>query len=87
MAKRTVAASNAAIGYIRVSTQEQADYGVSLDAQDARIRAYCTMRGLDLLDLVMDAGVSAGKYTLDERDGGAGCWLRCRTAGCAMWSR
>ncbi len=71
MARRTVAASNAAIGYVRVSTQEQATEGVSLDAQEARIRAYCTLRGLALVDVVIDAGVSAGKYTLEEREGGA----------------
>jgi site-specific DNA recombinase len=61
----------AAIGYVRVSTQEQADHGISLDAQEARIRAYATLRGLDLVAVVTDAGVSAGKYTLEERDGGA----------------
>ena len=33
--------------YIRVSTDEQARHGVSLDAQEERLRAYCTMRGLD----------------------------------------
>jgi site-specific DNA recombinase len=59
-----------AIGYVRVSTQEQAEQGISLDAQEARIRAYATMRGLELVDVVVDAGVSAGKYTLEQRDGG-----------------
>jgi site-specific DNA recombinase len=67
---RTVA-GNAAMGYVRVSTQEQAEHGVSMDAQVTRIRAYCTLRSLALVDVVIDAGVSAGKYTLDERDGGA----------------
>jgi site-specific DNA recombinase len=62
--------ATAAIGYVRVSTQEQADHGISLDAQEARIRAYATMRDLDLVAVVMDAGVSAGKYTLEEREGG-----------------
>jgi site-specific DNA recombinase len=59
-----------AIGYCRVSTQEQAEQGISLDAQEARIRAYATMRGLELVDVVVDAVVSAGKYTLEEREGG-----------------
>jgi DNA invertase Pin-like site-specific DNA recombinase len=59
-----------AIAYVRVSTQEQADHGISLEAQEARIRAYVTMRGLELVKVVIDAGVSAGKYTLDEREGG-----------------
>jgi DNA invertase Pin-like site-specific DNA recombinase len=31
-----------ALGYIRVSTDEQARKGVSLTAQEARLRAYCT---------------------------------------------
>ena len=59
-----------AIGYVRVSTQEQAEQGISLDAQEARIRAYATMRGLELMNVVVDAGVSAGKYTLEQREGG-----------------
>jgi site-specific DNA recombinase len=61
-----------AVGYGRVSTQEQAEQGISLDAQEARIRAYATMRGLELVAVVVDAGVSAGKYTLEQREGGPG---------------
>lgn len=57
------------IAYTRVSTDEQASNGVSLDAQEAAVRAYCTMRGLVLADVVTDAGVSAGK-PLASRDGG-----------------
>ena len=55
--------------YIRVSTNEQATEGVSLEAQEARLRAYCTMRGLEVAEVVTDAGVSAGK-ALDAREGG-----------------
>ncbi len=58
-----------AIGYTRCSTQEQADSGLGLDAQSERIRAYCGMRGLTLLDLITDAGESGGK-PLDTREGG-----------------
>jgi len=61
--------SKLAVGYVRVSTVEQADEGVSLDAQEARLRAYCAMRGLELVELVIDAGVSAGK-ALATREGG-----------------
>jgi len=57
------------IGYVRVSTEEQASSGVSLDAQEAAIRAYCIMRRLDLAEVVVDAGVSAGK-PLASREGG-----------------
>lgn len=58
------------VGYVRVSTEEQATQGVSLEAQEAALRAYCTMRGLTLVELVIDAGVSAGK-PLASREGGA----------------
>jgi DNA invertase Pin-like site-specific DNA recombinase len=47
------------IGYVRVSTDEQASEGVSLDAQSERVRAYCGLYGLDLVDLVSDPGESA----------------------------
>ena len=47
-----------AIAYIRVSTTEQAETGVSLDAQAARIRAYCELNGLTLAAEYVDAGVS-----------------------------
>ncbi|MBN4049948.1 recombinase family protein [bacterium AH-315-M10] len=57
------------IAYVRVSTQEQADLGVSIEAQGRAIRAYCEMRGLDLVEVVIDKGVSAGK-SLDRRPGG-----------------
>lgn len=58
-----------AVGYLRVSTTEQADEGVSIEAQAAALRAYCTLRGLELVELVTDAGVSAGR-PLHERAGG-----------------
>ena len=58
-----------AIAYTRCSTSEQADSGLGLEAQAERIRAYCTMRGSELLDLITDAGVSGGK-PLASRDGG-----------------
>lgn len=59
-----------AVLYIRVSTDEQARHGVSLDAQEERLRAYCTMRGLTVVDTIRDEGVSAFKH-LDKRPGGA----------------
>ena len=36
----------AAIGYIRVSSEDQADSGLGLEAQRQRIRAYCESKGL-----------------------------------------
>ncbi len=58
-----------AIGYTRCSTHEQADSGLGLDAQAERIRAYCTLKGLQLIDIITDAGVSGGK-PLAKREGG-----------------
>ena len=58
-----------AIGYTRCSTNEQADSGLGLDAQSERIKAYCVMRGIDLADIITDAGVSGGK-PLAAREGG-----------------
>jgi site-specific DNA recombinase len=64
-AKRT---TNQAVGYCRVSTIEQTN-GISLDAQQARIRSYCESKGLELVEIVIEGGVSASK-PLDERCGG-----------------
>ena len=53
-----------AIGYVRVSTEDQAENGVSLAAQEERVRAYCTAKGWEVLDVVVAAGQSAA--TLDR---------------------
>src|SRR5271169_963327 len=59
-----------AIGYIRVSSEEQADSGLGLEAQRQRIRAYCEMKGLSLATIFEDPGVSGGK-ALATRPAGA----------------
>lgn len=51
--------SNTVVGYIRVSTTQQADGGISLDAQRAKLEAYSTAMDLDLVAIEVDAGVSA----------------------------
>lgn len=47
------------VGYTRVSTEEQAQGGISLEAQAAKVRAYAQLYEHDLVDLVVDAGESA----------------------------
>jgi len=47
------------IGYVRVSTEEQASQGVSLAAQEEKIRQYAALYDLELLDVIHDAGASA----------------------------
>lgn len=55
----TDASATRTVAYVRVSTDKQADHGVSLDAQQAKIRAYAGLYGLELVDVIVDAGVSA----------------------------
>lgn len=47
-----------AVGYIRVSTSEQATEGISLDNQKAKIKAYCVLHDLELVETIEDAGKS-----------------------------
>lgn len=54
-----------AIGYIRVSTEKQASEGVSLEAQEARINAWCLVNGYELSHVYIDAGISGKK--MDNR--------------------
>lgn len=49
----------AAVIYARVSTEQQAEQGVSLDMQIARCAEYLEARGFHLTDTVVDAGLSA----------------------------
>jgi DNA invertase Pin-like site-specific DNA recombinase len=58
-----------AVAYTRVSTQEQVTDGVSLAMQDERIRAYCKLQGIEVAELVTDAGVS-GAVPLQSRPAG-----------------
>lgn len=55
------------IGYVRVSTQEQVE-GFGLTIQRDGIRAYCKERGLRLVDIAADEGIS-GSNGLDTRPG------------------
>ena len=48
-----------AIGYVRVSTEEQAESGLSLAHQRAKVEAYCIATDLDLVAVIEDAGESA----------------------------
>ena len=59
MARAKVTRKPRAIGYVRVSTAQQAREGVSLEAQENRIRAYCELHGLELIQIIVDAGESA----------------------------
>ncbi|HEV3154614.1 MAG TPA: recombinase family protein [Candidatus Baltobacteraceae bacterium] len=58
-AKTAAPATRKIVGYVRVSTEDQAREGVSLASQRARIAAYCEAMQLDLAEIVEDAGISA----------------------------
>jgi len=47
------------VGYIRVSTEEQVNSGLSLDAQRSKLEAYADLYDLELVAIVEDAGQSA----------------------------
>lgn len=55
--------------YVRVSSEEQAVEGISLAAQEAKLRAYAAMRGFDVVEVVSDPGVS-GSIAIGKRPGG-----------------
>ena len=56
-----------AIGYVRVSTEQQVNEGVSLEAQEAKIEHWCKANGYELVNVYKDAGLS-GK-SMDKRPG------------------
>ncbi len=64
MAWITGVLSMRAVGYIRVSSEEQASEGVSLDAQKAKVQGYAALYDLELVAVEVDAGASA--KTLDR---------------------
>lgn len=58
-----------AAGYIRVSSRDQVD-GTSLDHQRSAILAYATMRGIELVTIYQDNGVSGGMPISERPEGG-----------------
>lgn len=51
-----------ALGYVRVSTDEQVESGAGLDAQERAIREECERRGWELVEPIMgEAGGASGK--------------------------
>lgn len=55
-----------ALGYVRVSTERQADGGISLDNQEQRLTAHYSQRGVEFSDIYRDGGLSG---TTDNRPG------------------
>ncbi|MDD2435885.1 MAG: recombinase family protein, partial [Bacilli bacterium] len=45
--------------YVRVSTEEQRDYGYSIDGQIRELKDYCKRKNYIIVDIYNDAGHSA----------------------------
>jgi DNA invertase Pin-like site-specific DNA recombinase len=63
--KRGGAETVGAVGYVRVSTDDQV---LSVEAQREKLRAWCSEKGMDLVAVYEDLGVSGGA-DLDKRPG------------------
>lgn len=57
-------------GYLRVSTDEQAESGLGLGAQQEKVKAMCIVKGWDAPAFYIDKGVT-GKIDLSQRPEGA----------------
>ena len=44
--------------YVRVSTEEQAEHGYSIEAQLETLRNYCKVYGKEIFEEYVDAGIS-----------------------------
>jgi DNA invertase Pin-like site-specific DNA recombinase len=56
-------------GYVRVSTAEQVSEGLSLEAQETKIRAWADLHDAQVVDIIREEGVS-GSRLLADRPGG-----------------
>lgn len=43
--------------YVRVSTEEQRDYGYSIDGQIRELKDYCKRKNYVIVDIYNDAGI------------------------------
>lgn len=69
MAKRTTVNDRTAVIYLRVSTADQAEHGVSLDAQQERLSAYAIANGLEVAGILRESAIS-GTIPLADRPEG-----------------
>jgi len=65
-----------AIGYVRVSTDKQAERGCSLEAQAEKIRAMAVVHNAELIDIIVDGGESAKSLQRPGMD-----WLLAQVDG------
>jgi DNA invertase Pin-like site-specific DNA recombinase len=56
-------------GYVRVSTAEQANAGLSLETQQQQITGYCMIKGWAVAEFFVEAGVSGSVPLADRPEG------------------
>src|SRR5258705_12648325 len=56
-------------GYVRVSTAEQANAGLSLETQQQQITGYCMIKGWPVAEFFIEAGVSGSVPLADRPEG------------------
>jgi DNA invertase Pin-like site-specific DNA recombinase len=59
VAKKKKVVANLVVGYIRVSSEEQAKSGLSLENQEEKIHAYASLHDLEVDEVYRDEGASA----------------------------
>lgn len=64
-----VADRKKAVGYVRVSTNEQAESGHSIAAQKSKITKYCEENSIELVEIFSDEGISGYNVDPDKREG------------------
>ena len=79
MRKKTPETPARLVAYCRVSTQDQAREGVSLEAQRERLAAYAVAHGVELVGVESDEGIS-GKVPPAKRPGLSKALWRIQTA-------
>tara|TARA_R110000737_G_scaffold131069_1_gene162923 strand:+ start:20 stop:730 length:711 start_codon:yes stop_codon:yes gene_type:complete len=60
-----------AIGYVRVSSEQQAEEGLSLAWQKEKIEAYCSFSNLRLIKVIVEEDAISGGVPLNKRPGGS----------------
>lgn len=65
--KKKTAEAGTVLGYVRVSTEEQAESGLGLEAQRAKLAEECTRRGYRLIDVLADPGLSGKEMLKREK--------------------
>jgi Resolvase, N terminal domain len=74
-----------AFGYVRVSTDRQAEQGVSLEAQEAKIHAMATVQGAKLLDVTNVSGPLPAEFMIKDAILGHGTLTSSKNE--STWSR